>query len=68
VKRDLHALVRQAESEGWLVERTNGGHLRLTHPNGAVVFCAWSPSDSRAVKNVRALLRRKAQEGRSTPL
>lgn len=56
--RDLRAILVEAEQRGWGVEQTRKGHLKLTHPTGAVVFAASSPSDHRAIKNMEARLRR----------
>lgn len=50
-------LIRQAERQGWKVTVTPGGHLKWTAPNGKVVFSAYSPSDSRALKNSVSQLR-----------
>jgi hypothetical protein len=40
------------------VERTGGGHLRLTLPNGRFVIAPATPSDWRALDNLRAMVRR----------
>jgi len=42
----------------WSVHIRRGGHLKLTHPNGAIYFTAMSPSDQRAWRNLTADLRR----------
>lgn len=40
--------------------RTNGGHLRFEHADmDGPVFFSSTPSDVRAVKNLKAMLRRK---------
>lgn len=52
--KDMDALCLLAESTGWVVQKTNGGHVKLSAPNGKVVFCAGSPSDRRAVSNTQA--------------
>jgi predicted RNA binding protein YcfA (HicA-like mRNA interferase family) len=57
-KHDLREVLVEAERSGWTVDHTRRGHLRLTHPNGALVYCSSTPSDYRGVKNLRALLRR----------
>ena len=49
-----------AEEYGCAVERTEGNHLRLKHPDGWFVFCSSSPSDKRALRYLRSDLRRKA--------
>jgi hypothetical protein len=60
--RDLHTLARAA---GWTIALTRGNHIRLTHPKvAAPVFAASTPSDHRALANVRAeLQRRDARQG-----
>jgi predicted RNA binding protein YcfA (HicA-like mRNA interferase family) len=52
-------LQRLAERNGWIVRRTNGGHLRLTHPQATTpVFASSTPSDHRALANALAQMRR----------
>lgn len=52
-----------AEARGWSMRLTNGGHLRWTHASGAgPVYSAASPSDWRALRNVRALMLRFERE------
>jgi predicted RNA binding protein YcfA (HicA-like mRNA interferase family) len=48
------------ERSGFSTTLTRGGHVRISHPlmNGPV-FAASTPSDHRAIRNVRALIRRK---------
>jgi hypothetical protein len=56
-QRQLRSL---ASAYGWSLEHTRGGHLKLTHPAAAVpIFTASTPSDRRALRNVRAELRRR---------
>lgn len=51
--------LRQASADGWTITRTNGGHLRLTHPAAAgPIFAASTPSCHRAEANLEAMLRR----------
>lgn len=52
-------LVRRVRREGWTVEPTRGGHLRLRHPCGGLVHAASTPSDRRAVANTLAECRRE---------
>jgi predicted RNA binding protein YcfA (HicA-like mRNA interferase family) len=54
---------RDLERNGFSVALTRGGHIRISHPymNGAV-FAASTPSDHRAIHNLRALIRRKMRE------
>jgi len=59
MRHDLKQLLRAAEARGWQVELTRrGGHLRLVHPAGGLVVAASTPSDRRALANLRAQLRR----------
>lgn len=59
-KREIHDLRQLAESHGWVVTYTGSGHLRFKPPDGgAVIFAPSTPSDRRAVLNVRAQLRRQ---------
>lgn len=65
IPRQYKQLADAAQAAGWRIEPTNGGHLRWTHPAAdRPVFSAASPSDWRAVKNVRARLRRALPGGR----
>lgn len=53
--RDLYDLARE---HGWTVEISNGNHLRWIDPDGNVVsHTSSTPSDWRAVKNLRKQLR-----------
>jgi hypothetical protein len=55
---DFGDVIRDAERRGWTVSLRRSGHLKLTHPNGAMYFTASTPSDWRAGKNVDRALRR----------
>jgi predicted RNA binding protein YcfA (HicA-like mRNA interferase family) len=59
MRHALKQLLRAAEARGWRVELTRrGGHVRLVHPDGPVVVAASTPSDFRALANLRSMLRR----------
>jgi len=59
MRHDLKELLRAAEARGWRVDATRrGGHVRLVHPDGGVVVASGTPSDHRALANLRAQLRR----------
>lgn len=58
LKRDIRPLAITAFEQGWTVVKTNGGHLKWTSPTGMAIFSASTPSDARAVRNIRSLLRR----------
>lgn len=49
-----------ARDHGCTVEDTHGDHLKLAHPSGWFLFVSKSPSDHRALSNVKSDLRRKA--------
>jgi hypothetical protein len=55
-QRELRTLARQS---GWSVSPTRGGHLRLTRPGSGPVFAPATPSDWRALPNVRAEMKRR---------
>ncbi len=51
---------RDLERNGFSTTLTRGGHIRISHPLMAgPVFAASTPSDHRAIHNLRALIRRK---------
>lgn len=51
-------LARAAQSQGWTVRRTRGGHWLWTSPTGTRVVSAGTPGDRRGVLNLRAALKR----------
>lgn len=54
------------DREGWGVTLTKRGHLKLHHiASGQTVFGPTSPSCRRALKNLRAQLRRVEQGGKA---
>lgn len=55
--KDLRQLCREKIAQGWRIELTNGGHLRWTWPaTGEIVFTSQTPSDWRALKNIKKRL------------
>lgn len=60
---EYRALILAAESQGWTIEPTKGGHLRWKPPSGGPIFSSASPSDWRASKKLRAQLRRAGLRG-----
>ena len=56
--KDLRKLLRTLRALGWKTERRKGGHYCLTAPDGVQVFTGSTASDWRALKNLRARLRR----------
>jgi predicted RNA binding protein YcfA (HicA-like mRNA interferase family) len=57
--KDLRQLISSATKQGWVVSRTNGSHLKWKPPRGKFVISAYSPSDPRAIKNIRKELERQ---------
>lgn len=57
--KDLAVLQGQAEQQGWVVTKTNGGHLKWVSPTGNVFFSSTTPSDTQAVNQVRRDLKRR---------
>lgn len=52
-------LWRQLRRQGFTVEHTKGGHIRITRSDmRRPVFAAATPSDARSLSNVEAQLRR----------
>lgn len=61
--KDLQALAKEAERQGWTVEIRPGGHLRWTPPDGQdFVVSSQSPSDPWAVRCVRRDLKKRGFE------
>lgn len=60
-KKEIKRLVAQAESQGWRVEPTRGGHLKWMPPDRSqsFVISAATPSDHRALKNIISHLRQR---------
>lgn len=52
-------VIERARANGWTVTPTNGGHIRLSHPQAQrLVVTASTASDWRAGRNLAAQLRR----------
>jgi hypothetical protein len=58
MRHDLEQMLRQARSCGWQVTQPRRGHWRRLHPGGGIVVASSSPSDHRALANLKAQLRR----------
>lgn len=60
--RGAHERLRQlsafAQSEGWTVTRTSGGHIKFSKQGCAPIFTSCTASDYRAERNAIARLRR----------
>jgi predicted RNA binding protein YcfA (HicA-like mRNA interferase family) len=61
MKHAVKEVLRQAAAQGWQVQPTRSGHVRLVHPAGTVVVTSSTPSDCRALANLKAQLRRAAR-------
>lgn len=56
--------IRFAESLGYTVTKSAGGHLRCTHPRVPhPIFAAYTPTCYRSYRNSRADLRRALRRG-----
>ena len=64
--KDLRQFLRSIEDEGWNWHFRRSGHLRLDGPNGEVVFTGGTPTDKRAVKNLRSDMRRETRKRQSS--
>jgi hypothetical protein len=50
---ELNSLKKLAEAQEWKIVVSNGGHLKWMSPTGKVVFTSITPSDHRAMSNIR---------------
>lgn len=57
--KEIQELVKEAKHQGWTVELTKSVHYKWISPLGAFVFTASTPSDNRAIKNIKRELRAK---------
>lgn len=49
VRHNIRDEIRSLHLEGWVPQKTNGGHIRLQHPSTDIpVFCSSTPSDPNA--------------------
>ena len=56
-RRNIEKMLK-VEAPGATLTVTGGGHIRIVLPCGAPIFCASTPSDGRAFRNIRAMVRR----------
>jgi hypothetical protein len=57
-RQEVEQLVADALARGWTVHRRTRSGIQLRHPAGrALVTVHWTPTDWRALRNVRAMLR-----------
>ena len=57
--KNLNDLIKIATAQGWVITIRNNNHLKWKSPSGFVYFSSYTPSDFRAVKNIRAALVRE---------
>lgn len=50
---ELKMLIKSAEKQHWKIVVSNGGHLKWVSPTGKVVFTSLTPSDQRALSNMK---------------
>jgi hypothetical protein len=50
---ELNSLKKLAEAQEWKIVVSNGGHLKWVSPTGKVVFTSITPSDRRALNNMK---------------
>jgi hypothetical protein len=55
---DFKDIRKEAESQGWAVDKTQKGHWRFRPPKGEIIVTSGTPSDYRAILNFVARLRR----------
>src|SRR5215204_7225300 len=66
-RADLRRLLRAARARGWSDDRTNGGHLRMTHQNGATAPPTRGAGVTPATAARRALVERQFRDGAAAP-
>jgi hypothetical protein len=54
----LAEIRHEFEPQGIRVSKTRGGHLRLDLPTGQPIFASSTPSDQRAIQNIRTQVKR----------
>lgn len=56
---EIDTLIQWAKLQGYTVGTTKNSHLRFISPQGYTVFGSSTPSDRRAIANIRGKLRRQ---------
>lgn len=64
-QKDLRPLLRKCQDAGVSVEKTNGGHIRLTAPDGAFYVTSSTPGSAKAIYCLRSWLRHHGFEMRA---
>jgi len=57
VLKEMKSLLELAKDQGWEVERNKNNHIKFLSPNGGIVFVSSTPSDHRALENIKRDLR-----------
>ena len=65
MRGDSKSVLQAAVRRGWVATHTRGGHIKLTHPSGAIYFTGVSPSDWRVGVKLDRDLRRLEQNANS---
>jgi hypothetical protein len=55
--KELRSLLNTATDQGWEVTRGKNNHIKCVSPNGNIVFVSSTPSDHRALENIKRDLR-----------
>ena len=53
----MKSLLELATEQGWKVERNKNNHFKFLSPTGNIVFVSSTPSDHRALENIKRDLR-----------
>lgn len=56
-KKDFKQLAKRLKRDGWEIEYSRGQHIKLTGPNGELVFHSASPGDQNALHSLRREIR-----------
>lgn len=54
--KDLRKILKEAEANGWVFEKRER-HIKGRHPNGQTATIAQTPSDRRALLNIKSHLK-----------
>jgi hypothetical protein len=57
--KEVTQLIREAVNQGWTVTKTKGEHFKWVSPLGVVVFSSQTPSDRRAIMNLKQDLKKR---------
>jgi hypothetical protein len=57
MNREVKDLIKEAEGQGWVVEPTKNHHYKWLSPLGGFFFSSSTPSDHRALQNIKRDLR-----------